>query len=77
MVYFLCDYCLGDNRLTLYEKTFLGGLKATVLCESEGLVRGLSWGEKFIAWSSDIGVRIYDIEARCSLGLIKWEQHPR
>lgn len=68
---------VGDNRLTLYEKTFLGGLKSTVLCESEGLVRGLCWGDKFIAWSSDIGVRIYDIEARCSLGLIKWEQDPR
>lgn len=67
---------LGDNKLTLYEKAFLGGLRPTVLCESEGLVRSLVWGEHFIAWSSDIGVRVYDINARCSLGLIKWEQQP-
>lgn len=62
--------------MSLYEKTFLGRLKPTVLCGSEGLVRSISWGENFIAWSSDIGVRVYDINARCSLGLIKWENNP-
>lgn len=66
----------GDDKLTIYEKTFLGRVKSTVLCESEGLVRSLCWGEHFVAWSSDIGVRVYDINARCSLGLIKWEEHP-
>lgn len=53
----------------------MGRLKSTVQCESEGLVRSLCWGENFIAWSSDIGVRVYDINAKCSLGLIKWEEH--
>ncbi|XP_015836358.1 vacuolar protein sorting-associated protein 41 homolog isoform X2 [Tribolium castaneum] len=69
-------FITGDDKLTLYERTFLGSLKPTVLCESEGLVRSLCWGENFIAWSSNIGVRVYDITARCSLGLIKWEEHP-
>ncbi|KAK4877794.1 hypothetical protein RN001_010300 [Aquatica leii] len=69
-------FIIGDQNLTLYERTFLGRLKPTVLCESEGLVRSISWGENFVAWSSDIGVRVYDLNARCSLGLIKWEsQH--
>ncbi|XP_050315516.1 vacuolar protein sorting-associated protein 41 homolog [Anthonomus grandis grandis] len=69
-------FITGDDKLTLYEKAFLGGLKPTVLCESEGLVRSLCWGEHFLAFSSNIGVRVYDMNARCSLGLIKWEEHP-
>ncbi|XP_060533869.1 vacuolar protein sorting-associated protein 41 homolog [Cylas formicarius] len=69
-------FITGDDKLTLYERTFLGGLKPTVLCESEGLVRSLCWGDNFLAWSSSIGVRVFDINARCSLGLIKWEEHP-
>ncbi|KAJ8916506.1 hypothetical protein NQ315_000148 [Exocentrus adspersus] len=69
-------FITGDDKLTLYERTFLGSLRPTVLCESEGLVRSLCWGENFLAWSSNIGVRVYDMNARCSLGLIKWEEHP-
>ncbi|CAG9814950.1 unnamed protein product [Phaedon cochleariae] len=69
-------FVIGDDKLTLYERTFLGSLRPTVLCESEGLVRSMCWGEHFLAWSSNIGVRVYDMIARCSLGLIKWEDHP-
>lgn len=69
-------FILGDDRLTLHERSFLGGLKAIVLGESEGFVRSLCWGDNFVAWSSSIGVRVYDMMARCSLGLIKWEEHP-
>ncbi|CAH1107551.1 unnamed protein product [Psylliodes chrysocephalus] len=69
-------FITGDDKLTLYERTFLGNLKPTILCDSEGLVRSLCWGENFLAWSSNIGVRVYDMTARCSLGLIKWEEHP-
>ncbi|KAF5291751.1 hypothetical protein FQA39_LY14239 [Lamprigera yunnana] len=69
-------FITGDQNLTLYERSFLGRLRPTLLCESEGLVRSVSWGENFVAWSSDIGVRVYDLNNRCSLGLIKWEsQH--
>ncbi|KAJ8982241.1 hypothetical protein NQ317_013543 [Molorchus minor] len=68
-------FITGDDKLTLFERTFLGGLRPTVLCESEGLVRSLCWGENFLAWSSNVGVRVYDMNARCSLGLIKWEEH--
>lgn len=71
-----CRFITGDQNLTLYERTFLSRLRPTVLCDSEGLVSSISWGENFVAWSSDIGVRVYDLNARCSLGLIKWEtQH--
>ncbi|KAF5292644.1 hypothetical protein FQR65_LT11196 [Abscondita terminalis] len=66
-------FITGDQNLTLYERSFLGRLRPSVLCESEGLVRSIAWGENFVAWSSDIGVRVYDLNARCSLGLIKWD----
>ncbi|CAH0548772.1 unnamed protein product [Brassicogethes aeneus] len=68
-------FITGDDKLTLYEKSFLGSLKSTILCESEGLVKSLSWGDNFLAWSSNIGVRVYDMTARCSLGLIKWDEN--
>lgn len=67
---------LGDDKLTLHERAFLGGLRSTVLLESEGLVGSLCWGDNFLAMSSNVGVRVYDLNARCSLGLIKWEEHP-
>ncbi|XP_017884665.1 vacuolar protein sorting-associated protein 41 homolog isoform X2 [Ceratina calcarata] len=47
-------------------------MKLTVLCEAEGGVRSVAWIGHFVAWASDTGVRVYDLNARCSLGLIKW-----
>lgn len=67
-------FIIGDNKLTLYEKTFLKGLKQSVMCEAEGLVSAIAWTEQFVAWASAIGVRVYDLYERCSLGLIKWEE---
>lgn len=67
-------FIIGDYQLTLYEKTFLKGLKSTVLCESEGMVNAMRWNGQFVAWASAIGVRVYDLNERCSLGLIKWEE---
>ena len=69
-------HILGDERLVLHEKTFLSRLKSTILCEAEGGVQNIKWNGQFVAWASDIGVRVYDINARCSLGLIKWNRNP-
>ncbi|XP_043786040.1 vacuolar protein sorting-associated protein 41 homolog isoform X3 [Apis laboriosa] len=41
---------------------------------TEGGVRSIAWISHFVAWASDTGVRIYDLNARCSLGLIKWSK---
>ncbi|XP_012058286.1 PREDICTED: vacuolar protein sorting-associated protein 41 homolog [Atta cephalotes] len=65
-------FITGDDKLILYEKTFLARMKPTVLCEAEGGVRSVAWFGHFVAWASDTGVRVYDLDARCSLGLIKW-----
>lgn len=65
---------VGGEKLTLYERSgFLGRWRATVLADAEGSVCGLTWNGEFIAWASQIGVRVYDINAKCSLGLIQWE----
>ncbi|XP_043265126.1 vacuolar protein sorting-associated protein 41 homolog isoform X2 [Colletes gigas] len=65
-------FITGDDKLVLYEKTFLSRMKLTVLCEAEGGVRSIAWIEHFVAWASDTGVRVYDLNAKCSLGLMKW-----
>ncbi|XP_063361888.1 vacuolar protein sorting-associated protein 41 homolog [Cydia amplana] len=67
-------FLTGDTKLTLYEKTFLNRLRSTVLCECEGHVQAVAWHERFVAWASEVGVRVYDLVARCSLGLIPWEK---
>lgn len=67
-------FIVGDKNLTLYEKTFLKGLKATVLSTAEGYVTNITWADQWIAWSSHIGVRVYDLNEKSSLGLIKWEE---
>lgn len=64
----------GDNKLTLYEKTFLNRLRSTVLCDCEGYVQAMAWQDRFVAWACEVGVRVYDFVARCSLGLIQWEK---
>lgn len=68
-------FILGDNNLTLFEKSFLKSLKSTVLSESEGAVAAIKWNNNFVAWaSSNVGVRVYDLNERCSLGLLRWEE---
>lgn len=62
--------------MTLYEKTFLNRVRSTVVCECEGYVQAMAWHERWVAWASEVGVRIYDLAARCSLGLIQWEKSP-
>lgn len=44
------------------------------MCDSEGLVNTVKWNGQFVAWASAIGVRVYDLNEKCSLGLIKWEE---
>lgn len=67
-------FIIGDTKLTLYERTLFKSYKSTILCEAEGCVNSISWHGHFVAWSSSIGVRVYDLNERCSLGLIKWEE---
>lgn len=38
------------------------------------MVSSVAWTDNFVAWASAIGVRVYDLSEKCSLGLIKWEE---
>lgn len=67
-------FVTGDDRLMLHERTFLGRTKSVVLCDVEGVVHNMRWHNRFVAWASNIGLRVYDIISRCSLGLIKWDK---
>lgn len=33
----------------------------------------ICWQGNFVAWASHLGVRVYDLSEKCSLGLMKWE----
>lgn len=67
-------YFAGDEKLTLYEKNFLKKLKPNVLSNAEGHVISICWNGPFVAWASCLGVRVYDLNEKCSLGLMKWEE---
>eukprot|EP00099_Drosophila_melanogaster_P001033 NP_001036415.2 light, isoform F [Drosophila melanogaster] len=70
-------FVVGDDKLILYERNLLKKLKPVELCSVEGSVLSICWHGNFIAWASHIGVRVYDLNERCSLGLIKWEVPPQ
>lgn len=67
-------FITGDDKLVFYEKSLFSRIKLTILCEAEGGVRSVAWMGQFVAWASDTGVRVYDLNAKCSLGLLKWSK---
>lgn len=67
-------FIIGDNKLTLYERSFLKGMKQTILFEAESVVSALAWSNQFVAWASAQGVRVYDLNERTSLGFLRWDE---
>ncbi|KAL1464837.1 hypothetical protein WDU94_004448 [Cyamophila willieti] len=72
-------FVTGDVKLILHEKTILSRVRSTTLSDAsmEGGVINMSWANQFIAWATNVGMRVYDIQARTSLGLIKWKKNTR
>ncbi|XP_032595518.1 vacuolar protein sorting-associated protein 41 homolog [Drosophila grimshawi] len=68
---------VGDDKLTLYERNLIKKLKPSVLSTAEGSVLSICWQGNFVAWASHLGVRVYDLSEKCSLGLMKWEVPPQ
>ncbi|XP_017086409.1 vacuolar protein sorting-associated protein 41 homolog isoform X1 [Drosophila eugracilis] len=66
-------FIVGTDKLILYDHNLLKKLKPIELCSVEGHVLSVCWHSSLVAWASHIGVRVYDLTERCSLGLIKWE----
>ncbi|XP_060651255.1 vacuolar protein sorting-associated protein 41 homolog isoform X2 [Drosophila nasuta] len=67
------SFVVGNDKLTLYEPNLLHRLKPRELCAVEGSVLSISWQGYFVAWASHLGVGVYDLREKCSLGLMKWE----
>lgn len=63
----------GDAALTLHERALFGRLRSTELWRGEGAVQAVAWRDRFAAWACEAGVRVFDLVARRSLGLIQWE----
>lgn len=66
-------FLIGDECLTLYEKNFFKNFNSTILSRAEGSVTAIAWNGQFVAWASHTRVRVYDLNNRCSLGLMEWE----
>lgn len=64
-------FVTGDDRLILHEKVFLSRLKSTTLFEGEGPITNIKWRGRFLAWSSSVGVRVYDMTVRRVISVVK------
>jgi hypothetical protein len=64
---FVCGGMAG--QLVLREKSWFGH-RETILHEGEGPVWATKWAGNLIAWVTDRGVRIYDVQSRQRIGLI-------
>lgn len=45
--------------------------KTTILQQGEGQIRNIQWKSQFIVWGSDLSVRIYDVDERAVITLIR------
>ncbi|XP_066945060.1 vacuolar protein sorting-associated protein 41 homolog [Macrobrachium rosenbergii] len=64
-------FVVGTNKVTLYEKVMFGQLKPTVLSEGSGPARAMKWCGQFLAWATDSGVRVMEMNTRTVITLIK------
>lgn len=65
-----CFVCGGmAGQLVLREKSWFGH-RETVLHGGEGPIWTIKWKGNLIAWATDRGVRIYDMQSRQRIGLI-------
>lgn len=66
-------FIIGDDRVLIYEKTYLSRYKDTVLHQGEGPVRNIRWKGQFVAWATDLNARVYDLNSRQIITRIKRE----
>lgn len=64
-------FITGTDEVVLHEKSYFFRDKTTILQQGDGPTRNIRWYRQFIAWASDQSVRIYDIEEKTVITLIK------
>ncbi|KPU75594.1 uncharacterized protein Dana_GF22734, isoform B [Drosophila ananassae] len=67
------QFIVGDEKLVLYKRNIFNKFMPKELCMVEGSVLSICWHLHMVAWASHLGVHVYDLNEKCSLGLIKWE----
>lgn len=68
-------FAIGEaDRFLLFEKNLLGRYKNSCLQQARGVIRTSSWRTQFIAWASDLCVKIYDAQGRCIITHIDREK---
>ncbi|XP_022090770.1 vacuolar protein sorting-associated protein 41 homolog [Acanthaster planci] len=65
------QFVTGSDKLTLHEKGFFNRSKSTILHQAEGPIRIIKWRGCFIAWASDLGVKVYDLSSKRRITFIK------
>ncbi|ESO12746.1 hypothetical protein HELRODRAFT_105502 [Helobdella robusta] len=57
-------FIAGDNKLILYEKSFLNRMKTYILHQGESSIQNIKWRSSLVAWSFQQGVNVYDMSVR-------------
>ncbi|RWS26604.1 vacuolar protein sorting-associated protein 41-like protein [Leptotrombidium deliense] len=64
-------FIVGDDRVILYEKGLLFGYKTNILHKGDGPIRNVRWLGRYVAWCSDASVRVFDMEDKVLITVIK------
>lgn len=61
----------GDDKIILHYKNFFSSYNRKILHSGDGIIRTIKWNGSFVAWSTDINVRIYDLSTKSLIAVIK------
>lgn len=64
-------FVVGTNKVILFEKVFFHPSRSTVLSEGSGPTRAMKWAGQFLAWATDSGVRVMNMNTKMVITLIK------
>ncbi|CAN7997626.1 unnamed protein product [Ixodes hexagonus] len=69
-------FITGNDKVLLYEKSFLSRYKVTILHQGEGLTRNISWKGRFAAWATDLTIIVYDMHVLDTISMIRRDHDP-
>lgn len=61
----------GDDKVILHSKNFLNRHVRSVLSAGDGQVRNMAWRGSFLAWATDVNVRVYDMSQKALIAVVK------
>lgn len=70
-------FITGGDKVLMHEKNFLARYRNTPLLQGDGQVRSIRWCGDFVAWASDLNVRVYDVREGKVITVIRRDHDPR